>query len=188
MVTWLKTYHHVKEASSVGIQVGFGATILQYGTIPDLSAPVAGGDYAALTGTMFFVVIVVVNLIQLLALLDPSWQTSDPVGVAVSAIPNIIISRFLINLRQLDSLDVSEAAHSSRFSAPNFRVPTFPSILGNLGEPLAVGEDEGEELVDTNLCGDCANALPSCVDDADINRGEIGEVQGDVPHITCVLK
>lgn len=62
----------------------------------------------------------------------------------------ILLSRFLINLRQADSPEDSiQASHLSRFSAPNFRVPTLQSIMGNMGESLEYGaeEDEAEEDV-----------------------------------------
>lgn len=31
VTTWVKTYHHVRQAASVGIKVSFGAKLIQYG-------------------------------------------------------------------------------------------------------------------------------------------------------------
>lgn len=31
VITWIKTYYHVREAYSAGIKVSFGATLLRYG-------------------------------------------------------------------------------------------------------------------------------------------------------------
>lgn len=55
-----------------------------------------------------------------------------------SSLTPILLSRFIINLRQVDSpnTDTSANQHQSRFSMPNFRMPTMNDIVGNLGEPL----------------------------------------------------
>lgn len=56
----------------------------------------------------------------------------------------MLIVRFLLNLRQLNAAEQSppnsDAQHFSRFSAPNFRVPS--DFLGNIGEPLDYGQVE----------------------------------------------
>ena len=62
----------------------------------------------------------------------------------------ILISRFLIDLRQADRPDASRAPSSfSRFSTPNFHVPTLATIMEDMGELLGHGshasEDESEE-------------------------------------------
>lgn len=52
--------------------------------------------------------------------------------------PPIMLSRFLINLRQVDSPHNSSFSNGnlSRFSVPNFRMPTMDNVVGNLGELL----------------------------------------------------
>ncbi|KAJ3553967.1 hypothetical protein NM688_g3344 [Phlebia brevispora] len=104
VITWIKTYRQVREASAIGINVGFAATLLQY-------------------GTLYFV------------------------------LPNVVLSRFIINLRQADfpeSTRTTRFSHFSRFSPPNFRVPSLASFIGNLGEPLADDEEstDGEAHVE----------------------------------------
>ena len=65
----------------------------------------------------------------------------------------ILISRFLINLRQTQSPNnATEMTRESKFM-PNFRVPTLVSFQGNMGEPLEFGahDDEGnieEEIME----------------------------------------
>lgn len=58
------------------------------------------------------------------------------------SLPQLLLSRFIINLRQVDSpgTNTSTDQHPSRFSIPNFRVPTMDEVVGNLGEPLEFGE------------------------------------------------
>ena len=49
----------------------------------------------------------------------------------------VLIQRFLIHLRYIDTGEsASEIDHLSRFTAPQFRTPTMPGIIGNLGESL----------------------------------------------------
>ncbi|KAJ3536879.1 hypothetical protein NM688_g6776 [Phlebia brevispora] len=126
IITWIKTYRHVKEASSIGVNVSFSATLLQY-------------------GTAYFIVLSVVNLLSTLILLVPSLQLVSPVGNFLEVLPNIVVSRFLINLGEGNAGSPSDTANSSMFSVPNFHIPTLPSIVGNLGEPLTDGSEEMTE-------------------------------------------
>ncbi|KAJ3528793.1 hypothetical protein NM688_g7946 [Phlebia brevispora] len=125
-ITWIKTYRHVREASSAGANVDFGAALLQY-------------------GSLFFIVLFIVNLIDALILLAPSLQSADTVAAFTDVLPNIVLSRFLINLRQINAQESGSAARFSQFSPPNFRMPSISSIVGNLGEPLADNEDDFED-------------------------------------------
>lgn len=63
----------------------------------------------------------------------------------------ILISRFLINLREISDPDNETALQDlSRFSAPGFRVPTttIDRVIGNMGESLVFGNygDEDETI------------------------------------------
>ena len=64
-----------------------------------------------------------------------------------------MLSRFLINLRQLDASQSTSRSnvHSSRISALNFRMPTADDVVGNLGEPLDFAEYRIDE--DTTVEG-----------------------------------
>ncbi|PSS05552.1 hypothetical protein PHLCEN_2v3722 [Hermanssonia centrifuga] len=70
-------------------------------------------------------------------------------GTVYFAMQPILISRFLLNLRQVGSPEIdSQEAFNSQFSVPGFRVPSLASIVGNMGEDLEHGilaeEVEGE--------------------------------------------
>ncbi|KAJ3526724.1 hypothetical protein NM688_g8225 [Phlebia brevispora] len=144
-ITWIKTYRHVREASSIGADAGFGAALLRY-------------------GSMFFIVLFIMNLTDGLVMLavclvfcHNSQHRTDivvygfyPIPHNTEAapsprLPNIILSRFLINLRQINVPESGSAARFSHFSLPNFRMPSIPSIIGNLGEPLADNEDDRDD-------------------------------------------
>ncbi|KAJ3546144.1 hypothetical protein NM688_g5546 [Phlebia brevispora] len=125
VITWLKTYRHVRQAATVGVDVSFGGVLLRY-------------------GILYFSVICVLNILQFLAAAIPSSRVSNPLITFVEIIPSIVVSRFLINLRESgDSPTPSSASKSSRFSTLNFQshASTLPGVLGNLGEPLADGGD-----------------------------------------------
>ena len=57
--------------------------------------------------------------------------------------PNILVGRFIINLREVTN-DTSNATSDSdtkgfsNFTAPHFNIP--PGVVGSMGEPIALGE------------------------------------------------
>ena len=55
----------------------------------------------------------------------------------------LLISRFLLNLRKSQE-PPPLASRPSRITMSGFRLPTFPEIVGDIGQPLdhAVGEEE----------------------------------------------
>lgn len=65
----------------------------------------------------------------------------------LSSLQPIMISRFLINLRQAASTGGSGQRGASSFSVANFRIPSLNAVIGNMSEPLAFGRNEnGEKL------------------------------------------
>ncbi|PSR89006.1 hypothetical protein PHLCEN_2v4968, partial [Hermanssonia centrifuga] len=63
----------------------------------------------------------------------------------------ILISRFLLNLRQLgEPENETQSRFNSRVSIPGFRVPTLESVVGNMGADLDHGPtkevDEGADI------------------------------------------
>ena len=68
-----------------------------------------------------------------------------------SSLPNVMLSRFIINLRQIDTVSSDMFAEvtnerTPHFSDANFRMPSFGSILDNLGEPIASREEDGQNV------------------------------------------
>lgn len=66
------------------------------------------------------------------------FPISGDICLMSSSLPLLLLSRFIINLREVDSpaTNLSDSQHLSRFSIPNSRVPTMNDVVGNLGEPL----------------------------------------------------
>ena len=63
--------------------------------------------------------------------------------------PSVLMNRFIINLRSLNSPDSSQGSsarqHWSRFSTPSFRIPDSESFLGNIGEDLQHGHEPADD-------------------------------------------
>ena len=77
-----------------------------------------------------------------------------------------MLSRFIINLGQVNSPITNE--DTSRFSLPNFRVPTMDEVIGNLGEPL---DFEGDEALQDDVLDRNSNAEQK--DTADLESGDV---------------
>ncbi|THG95674.1 hypothetical protein EW026_g6024 [Hermanssonia centrifuga] len=61
----------------------------------------------------------------------------------------ILISRFMLNLRQVNTAqNEMQNALDSCSSALTFRVPTLTSFIGNMGEDLYHGAEAGEDIAE----------------------------------------
>ncbi|KAJ3553968.1 hypothetical protein NM688_g3345 [Phlebia brevispora] len=143
VITWVKTYRHIRQSSAIGVSVGFSTVLLQY-------------------GSLYFVVLLMISLLNAFIMISPSSRIpyTYAVGGFTLILPNIVLSRFLINLRHVTPSEL-DTARFSQFSASNFRVPSLPSFIGNLGEPLA-GDEDGvvaEEGLNVEICEECTNAV-----------------------------
>ncbi|KAJ3552742.1 hypothetical protein NM688_g3993 [Phlebia brevispora] len=148
VATWRKTYRQVRQAASIGVCAGFSETLIQY-------------------GTLYFGVILLVNMVSLAVFLIHSGSRfTNGISVFVAILPNILISRFIINLRQVESLASGSRSRLCSMSAPRFRVPSIPEMIGNLGEPLSNG-DEAHEVRHTESCAECCNELHNRDNDGD---------------------
>ncbi len=104
----------------------------------------------------------------------------------------ILISRFLLNLRQLGApQNETQSRFNSRFSIPGFRVPTLESIVGNMGADLdhgpgkEPGVDEETEDVDDHVDGcNVEVAVPDVVLE-DGSGGFVYEIQEVGPFFVC---
>lgn len=62
-----------------------------------------------------------------------------------------MVSRFILNLRQIDRDDVNE---TSRNGTLIFRSPTVPIIMGNMGESLEFGHEQDTDQLEQDEQGD----------------------------------
>ncbi|THG94501.1 hypothetical protein EW026_g6979 [Hermanssonia centrifuga] len=133
-VTWLKTARNLTEGARIGMRTPLSTMLLRDGTI-------------------YFAVLLMMNIALVVILTVPSFQFFGVVSTVIGTLQPILISRFLLNLRQVGSPENdSQEAFNSQFSVPGFCVPTMESIIGNMGENLDHGgpteevEDEVENI------------------------------------------
>lgn len=117
VLTWVKTYEQVVSARRLGQTMSVSICLLRDGTI-------------------YFVILLALNLF---ALLTVTTLTSKSVfDTPVVTIPPILVSRFILNLRQVDGNGGTRTdGRLPDFSAPQFEVAD--SVFGNFGEPLEHG-------------------------------------------------
>ncbi|KAJ3554329.1 hypothetical protein NM688_g3169 [Phlebia brevispora] len=144
VATFSQTYRHVRMSSAIGLR-GIGTTLLRDGSI-------------------YFIALTILNIARLLVSTIPSWQSGDPVADVTDILQPILISRFIVNLRQVDEDCNGEASRfrsQSQFPTfPVFRIPavTMDSVVGPMGEPLeyadmAAGDKEDGEGSGNNVEG-----------------------------------
>ncbi|KAJ3551500.1 hypothetical protein NM688_g4671 [Phlebia brevispora] len=102
---------------------------------------------------LFHVALFLCNTIQLLVDIVPVLQQVNTIVIIFQIIPSILISRFLVNLRQRDGTSGTNQTSikiCKMESAPNFRKPTrtVDSVLGPIGEPLDHETEDPREVVD----------------------------------------
>lgn len=92
-------------------------------------------------------------------------SASNRLTVIMYSLSRILISRFLINLRNAAEPNRSNDTamqHFSRFSVPGFRVPigTIDRVVGNLGEPL---EFRDEAFDNEDAAEHCDKGQPATI-------------------------
>ncbi|KAI0685094.1 hypothetical protein BC835DRAFT_1421587 [Cytidiella melzeri] len=127
VVTWVKTVGTVREASRINIKVPLSEILLR-------------------DGTLFFICLLGINVFILLV---NDLPLSEAVGLSifggsfVALTPPIIISRFLLNLRQASNQE-PESGTVAQKSTTRFK---SDMIVGNMGQSLRFGRDEDEDSV-----------------------------------------
>ncbi|EKM57686.1 uncharacterized protein PHACADRAFT_206566 [Phanerochaete carnosa HHB-10118-sp] len=121
--TWVRTFGHWRQARRANATVSLTACLLRDGTI-------------------YFIVLLALNIAQLLTV-DASADVA-PLTPFIAIMPLVLINRFMINLRIADT-GHSESSFDSdgdhNLSTPQFRGSTNTSFLGNIGETLQDGWD-----------------------------------------------
>ncbi|EKM57657.1 uncharacterized protein PHACADRAFT_251418 [Phanerochaete carnosa HHB-10118-sp] len=127
--TWTRTFGHWRQARRADVSVSLTACLLR-------------------DGTVYFVILLAINITQL-ATVNTTADVA-PLTPFITIVPLVLINRFMINLRTVDT-DQSETSDKSSLdhglSTPHFRRST--DFLGNLGETLHDGWDgnlQGDSL------------------------------------------
>ncbi|THG93194.1 hypothetical protein EW026_g7975, partial [Hermanssonia centrifuga] len=97
-------------------------------------------------------ILLMMNIAQVVLNAVPSFEDFNFVDIVIQTLQPILISRFLLNLRQVGSPEIdSQEAFNSQFSLPGFRVPSLASIVRNMGEDLEHSGPPEEVEVENNF-------------------------------------
>ncbi|KAJ3553075.1 hypothetical protein NM688_g3812 [Phlebia brevispora] len=131
----------LQQAARVDVRTGFGLALIEY-------------------GTLFFVALCVMNILALGKIFTPfSGLLVGDTTVFIFMLPNILLSRFLINLRHIEYPASSTVPRFSQFSVPNFRVPSLPE-----------DQEDREYRCEAAFCEECSNRLREYRDPRDSDR------------------
>ncbi|THG95252.1 hypothetical protein EW026_g6367 [Hermanssonia centrifuga] len=94
-------------------------------------------DISGISANVLFDILFVMDIAAVVVNTVPSFQNFGFIATVIGTLQPILISRFLLNLRQVGSPEIdSQEAFNSQFSIPGFRVPSLSSMVGNMGEDL----------------------------------------------------
>ncbi|THH00332.1 hypothetical protein EW026_g2162 [Hermanssonia centrifuga] len=128
-LTWHKTFRHRMDAIRVGVRTPLSALLLR-------------------DGTVYFFALLAMNIAVILVNTVPPLQTASPISDIIPALTPILISRFLLNLRQLGETDAeTQSSFNSQFSIAGFRIPASTSLVETMGADLQ-DHDTAEEVDD----------------------------------------
>ncbi|THH00331.1 hypothetical protein EW026_g2163 [Hermanssonia centrifuga] len=161
VLTWRKTFRHRMEAIRVGVRAPLSALLLR-------------------DGTVYFFALLAMNIAVVLVNTVPSLQTASPVSDIIPVLTPILISRFLLNLRQLGEPESeTQSSLNLRFSTPGFRVPTSTILVETMGADL--DHDTAEEVDDEAEDVDVSSRNEAFVDGPALAQNVFNETQ-EVPR------
>lgn len=124
-LTWMKTYTQIQSARR-------------------LQTPAPMVACLARDGTIYFIALLIMNIVQML--LGTSLVKGHSIGSFIAALPPILINRFILNLRQaIDSPTTMSAVPSHVTDVAFLKNET---VFANLGEPLEYGGSRDVEFED----------------------------------------
>ncbi|EKM57680.1 uncharacterized protein PHACADRAFT_206560 [Phanerochaete carnosa HHB-10118-sp] len=131
ILTWIKTFGDWKRARRNNVKVSSTTCLLR-------------------DGTLYFIVLLALNITQLLVYNSPTDLSS--VGVLVSNVPLVLINRFMINLRTAGSevLDHSMRITDQQQEQSTVQFRRSTNRLGNIGGTLQNGWDDDEPVEEEN--------------------------------------
>ncbi|KAI0331799.1 hypothetical protein GY45DRAFT_1433703 [Cubamyces sp. BRFM 1775] len=152
ILTWVKTYQIKKLASILEADASFSTLILR-------------------DGSLYFGALLVLNVVDLIIL--QSNVLFDPLPVFIDVLTCILISRFMLNLRQIagrgsDLPSASQLQATSRFSSAWFS----PDVVGDLGASLSHAgfEDETDEYLPADEAGTASCDMTDVSDSVEDGR------------------
>ncbi|KAJ3552359.1 hypothetical protein NM688_g4189 [Phlebia brevispora] len=132
VLTWAKTYKTKREAASLNMHLPLSTLLLR-------------------DGTVYFVTLLSMNILQILVESVPALVIIAYSNDFWNIITGILVSRFILNLRQLDrGRGSSTFANSAQMSTARFQAQ-LDAFAGNMGEQLEHGLEVDEPYVEPQL-------------------------------------
>ncbi|KAF7798787.1 hypothetical protein EIP86_010012 [Pleurotus ostreatoroseus] len=149
-ITWTKSCKTVRQGASFGVQ-GVSAVLLR----------------DALKTSR---ILLILNIVQLIIEIMPATlETVDLLPNLTTVVQSILISRFLVNLRQSGggptaANNFARLRSLSRFSVPNFHIPTMEeSVINPMGGPLEATDADQDgfgEVLDNDAVDEIEDSDP----------------------------
>ncbi|KAI0092954.1 hypothetical protein BDY19DRAFT_398879 [Irpex rosettiformis] len=121
IVNWRKAIGTVREASRLNIKVPLSMALIQ-------------------NGTMLFLGLLGLNILEIVSNTVPNAQIVAPGNSLIAPLSSILMCRFMLNLKQVDSPGQS-TGRSAHMSTIHFNSDL---LVGNLGESLELGHEADE--------------------------------------------
>ncbi|KAI0365794.1 hypothetical protein BV20DRAFT_1056178 [Pilatotrama ljubarskyi] len=125
VLTWIKTYEVKKLAAVLRTDASFSYLLLR-------------------DGTLYFGTMLILNAVDLIVL--RSDVIFNPLPIFIDVFTCILISRFMLNLREVAGRASGSGLSTSEVSSRISTVRFSPDIVGDLGAPLGHGEWVGTTL------------------------------------------
>ncbi|KAI0821839.1 hypothetical protein BC628DRAFT_1422262 [Trametes gibbosa] len=120
LLTWVKTYEIKKLASGLHSEATFSSLLLR-------------------DGTLYFGTMLMLNVVDLAVL--QSDVLFNPLPIFIDVFTCILISRFMLNLRQVAHRESGDAGSTSEAFLSRLSTLRFsPDVVGDLGAPLSHGD------------------------------------------------
>ncbi|KAJ3554285.1 hypothetical protein NM688_g3189 [Phlebia brevispora] len=114
-------------------------------------------------GTMYFLVMLAINVAQIILETATFFTNAEttPIATVISVLTPILISRFILNLRQIGQEHQLANRNTFQVSTAIGSFALSSSVVGNLGEPLDHGLDGDDDFAENEDFGSAADASGS---------------------------
>ncbi|EKM56280.1 uncharacterized protein PHACADRAFT_193899 [Phanerochaete carnosa HHB-10118-sp] len=136
VLTWVKSVKHTQRMR----QLKLGSSIM---------AVMLRDDNTAL-GTIYFIVLLVMNILQLLTY-SSTLEQGIYLNSFLQTMPPLLVQRFMLNLRQVNPAARGRSSEQSRSRISSIIFRASSDFLGNIGEPLDHGQSERTQDDDDDI-------------------------------------
>ncbi|GJE93727.1 hypothetical protein PsYK624_098880 [Phanerochaete sordida] len=119
IATWMRTFTQWRESRRLHMKLSASTLLLR-------------------DGTLYFIALLAMNITQMATFWDTSIN-ANIANVPLTSMPNVLVSRFLINLRQLGAAPDPNSTSTTDTGDLTFAAPARSGVLGDIGGSLDLG-------------------------------------------------